>query len=277
MKKIITRILTSSAFLACLASSALLATSCGDKFERAINDNMGSEEVLLTLNELITHDKFIAYNDAAHYFEKADADPDQKGNIILYYTGESYTIELNSYGTGPYQINNEHVWCQSRFRIYSANPNANEYSAIRVPSPYSDLYNIRPCLGIVNTDRSNYMYAENTVEGSLKPFDPANYKGAKEEYRGDIARILFYDATRYLKLKLIDYTDAPTTSSYEMGCLSDLLAWNLKYAPSKLEKNRNDAIEKIQGNRNPFVDHPEYACRIWGATNDKTKQICGIN
>lgn len=74
-----------------------------------------------------------------------------------------------------------------------------------------------------------------------------------------------------------------------MGALSDMLLWNLKYLPNdtsftkendlarRTEINRNEQIQKApggQGNRNPFIDHPEYACRIWGNTNEVTKAIC---
>ncbi len=73
-----------------------------------------------------------------------------------------------------------------------------------------------------------------------------------------------------------------------MGKLSDLLKWNLQYLPStsetadtalRVEQNRNNVIESnaaLQGNRNPFIDHPEYACKIWGNTNSATKSICGM-
>ena len=73
-----------------------------------------------------------------------------------------------------------------------------------------------------------------------------------------------------------------------MGKLSDLLEWNLAYLPTtsstastayRVEQNRNEVIYShpdLQGNRNPFIDHPEYACRIWGGTNSTTRQICGM-
>lgn len=50
-----------------------------------------------------------------------------------------------------------------------------------------------------------------------------------------------------------------------MGLLSSLLKWNELDPPSKSEKLRNDRIcNKYQHNRNPFIDHPEYANLIWG-------------
>ena len=49
-----------------------------------------------------------------------------------------------------------------------------------------------------------------------------------------------------------------------MGKLSDILRWNLTYGVKQREMNRNEAVEAIQGNRNPFIDHPSYADKIWG-------------
>ena len=59
-----------------------------------------------------------------------------------------------------------------------------------------------------------------------------------------------------------------------MGKLSDLLKWNINYPVLDREKTRNEGAEYLQGNRNPFIDHPEYACKIWGNTNSTTKSIC---
>ena len=71
-----------------------------------------------------------------------------------------------------------------------------------------------------------------------------------------------------------------------------MLRWNLQYSPKdtsftgaddlarRTELNRNEVIQNDsngQGNRNPFIDHPEYACKIWGDTNATTRQICGSN
>ena len=58
-----------------------------------------------------------------------------------------------------------------------------------------------------------------------------------------------------------------------MGNISALIKWNLLYDVTDTELRRNDAVEKIQGNRNPFIDHPEYASYIWGDFNEKTQSI----
>lgn len=54
------------------------------------------------------------------------------------------------------------------------------------------------------------------------------------------------------------------SANNEMGLLSTLLRWNNLDPPSREEKLRNERVCKLyQHNRNPFVDHPEYASLIW--------------
>lgn len=297
MKKLIKTLVVTLGFL-----SPILLTSCGEAYK-----GLEGEDLRVAIQKDISTNKFISYRDAAGHMRKIDADPETKGNIFLFYTGDSF--ELGGLLT-PFQdgtLNKEHVWCQSRFRAYSQTPGKNDFEEIKVPTPYSDLYNIRPSYESVNVVRSNYLYKENskmnaTDNESWNPFDPkyvpssfnmtyesygktvhASYSGngGDETYRGEIARILFYDATRYEKLKLADNNDpnanfSTSGASNTMGDLSTLLEWNLKYPVTEREKLRNDVIESIQGNRNPFVDNNSYACRIWGRTNASTKKACGL-
>jgi endonuclease I len=142
----------------------------------------------------------------------------------------------------------------------------------------ADMYMPRPCSVKINSARGNKYYG--TASSSL--YDPGQYEA---HYRGVAARIIFYCAIADKSLSVIDANSGGSTS---MGKLSDLLRWNLQYLPSKsadahltlrIEANRNKEMfsrEELQHNRNPFVDHPEYACRIWGNTNSTTKQICGM-
>ncbi|KNE78915.1 ribonuclease, partial [Streptomyces fradiae] len=50
-----------------------------------------------------------------------------------------------------------------------------------------------------------------------------------------------------------------------MGRVSMLLEWHEQDPPDAFEKNRNEVIyADFQHNRNPFIDHPEWAGEIWG-------------
>ena len=85
--------------------------------------------------------------------------------------------------------------------------------------------------------------------------------------KGDIARILFYMDVRYEggynepDLTLVEFSD--TYPNPEIGNLETLLEWHLLDPVDSFELNRNKVIFSWQGNRNPFIDHPEYVARIW--------------
>jgi endonuclease I len=83
-------------------------------------------------------------------------------------------------------------------------------------------------------------------------------------------------ATKNLVL-VDDKSRSYMTSNNEMGVISDMLSWNLRYPVKDREQRRNSGAEYLQGNRNPFIDHPEYACKIWGGYNQATRQVCGGN
>jgi hypothetical protein len=83
--------------------------------------------------------------------------------------------------------------------------------------------------------------------------------------KGDIARALFYMATRYTgdvtnepALLLTDATGQISSTTNFMGKLSTLLLWNAADPVDAAEELRNDLVYGYQTNRNPFVDHPEW-------------------
>lgn len=83
-----------------------------------------------------------------------------------------------------------------------------------------------------------------------------SYYTPTDEYKGDVARIIFYLMIRYPQSDNLSFTNI--AQSKEL-----LLSWNRLDPVSKLEMNRNNYIETIQGNRNPFIDYPEFADMIW--------------
>ena len=72
---------------------------------------------------------------------------------------------------------------------------------------------------------------------------------------GDVARILFYMSVHYE----LDIEATGVATSIEM-----LLEWNSLDLVDDAEATRNDVVQSLQGNRNPFIDYPEYAEKIWG-------------
>lgn len=217
------------------------------------------DELKTALNGIIDDHRQYSYFASKTIMKFSDADPTNPNNVILVYTGRSQAN--NDYGTGGDQINREHVWAKSH-------GNFNE-----VPPMFNDVHNLKPADASVNTLRSNKDFDNGGNEVTEAPgcFTTSDTWEPRDAVKGDIARIIFYMATRYegnngeRDLKVVDYVN--TYPAPEMGKLSTLLAWNQLDPPDDFERNRNNVIFQWQENRNPFIDHPEFVDMIWGTAS----------
>lgn len=150
----------------------------------------------------------------------------------------------------------------------------------------SDAHFITPTDGKVNGMRSNYPHGMVNAPtytsqngGKLGPNTnsgiAAGYTGTVfepiNEFKGDIARMYFYFATRYENtVSGYPYAmfDGSSNKVFTTAFLNILLAWNAQDPVSAREIARNNAIYARQNNRNPYIDHPEYVQRIWNPTAD---------
>ncbi|MBN2638941.1 MAG: endonuclease [Bacteroidales bacterium] len=161
------------------------------------------------------------------------------------------------------------------------------FGAVESDTMYSDMFHLYPTDSYVNSRRNNYPYGEVNIEDTtwtsengsrLGTCSVAGYEGTVfepiDEYKGDLARTYFYMATRYESriASWQSYTgadavlDGTSYPCYDSWFINMLLAWHEADPVSQKELDRNDSIYyKYQGNRNPFIDHPEYAQSIWGS------------
>ncbi len=184
---------------------------------------------------------------------QTDEDPNNSSNLILIYTGRSL-----SKSTWYPEWNREHVWAKSH-GDFGDNPPCG-----------TDLHHMRPSDVSVNSDRGNKDFDNGGTQHSEATgcyYDSDSWE-PRDAVKGDIARSMFYMATRYEgdsgepDLELVDYTP---TSGPNFGKLSTLLAWHIQDPVDDWERRRNDKIySDYQHNRNPFIDHPEYVSYIWG-------------
>ncbi|NCB69241.1 MAG: hypothetical protein EOM47_10395 [Bacteroidia bacterium] len=149
---------------------------------------------------------------------------------------------------------------------------------------YSDLFHLYPTDGYVNGQRGNLPFGEvsnpdwTSQNGSKKGTNTyPGFSGAVfepiDDFKGDFARTYFYMATRYENViagweKYDSNGDAVLNGTafpaFETWFLNMLGEWHVADPVSAKETARNDAVYGIQGNRNPFIDHPEYVYSIWG-------------
>ncbi|NHB70412.1 endonuclease, partial [Perlabentimonas gracilis] len=142
----------------------------------------------------------------------------------------------------------------------------------------TDIFHLYPTDGYVNGQRGNLPFGEvsnptwTSTNGSKK--GPCSYPGYTgtvfepiDEYKGDFARTYFYMATRYYD-QMYSWSNVVNNGTrhpaFEEWVVNLLLEWHTNDPVSEKEINRNNAIfENYQHNRNPFIDHPEYALLIW--------------
>lgn len=214
------------------------------------------------LHEIISHHVDVSYTFAKYLINYSDADPQNPKNVILFYTQISRDASL--YGTEAGQINREHVWAKSH----------GGFSGIRPMD--SDALNLRPADAAANVSRGNLDFDNVQPNGTQDPYAPECWSNNSAFEpgpltKGQVARILFYMDTRYegtdgeMDLQLVRKVNNYPAPKF--GNLTTLLEWNRQYPPSAMERQRNDRMYRMQQNRNPFVDHPEFADLIFdGAT-----------
>jgi len=95
-----------------------------------------------------------------------------------------------------------------------------------------------------------------------------------DEYKGDFARTMFFMVTAYenfmpawKNLSTADSAlDGTTWPSLDNWAIRQWYKWHVQDPVSQKEITRNDSVFSVQGNRNPFIDHPEYVQLIWSCT-----------
>ncbi|HRA73621.1 MAG TPA: endonuclease, partial [Flavobacterium sp.] len=184
------------------------------------------------------------------------------------YSTSSSTDKCGNYSVEGDCYNREHIIPQSVF-----NKNA---------PMVSDAHSITPTDGKVNGLRSAFPHgivasaSKTTLNGSkLGSSGVSGYSGTVfepiDEFKGDIARMYLYFATRYQNTVSgysFDMFDGSSDQVFTTAFLNMLLTWHAQDPVNAREIARNNAIYARQNNRNPFIDHPEYAQAIWNPVAD---------
>ncbi|WP_407640481.1 endonuclease I family protein [Actinokineospora iranica] len=213
-------------------------------------------ELKTALNQIIRTNTKLTYDQVWNALKATDEDPNNPANVILLYTGRSQSKTGN--GGDPDDWNREHVWAKSHGDFGTAT------------GPGTDIHHLRPTDVSVNATRGNKDF---DLGGSPVAEAPGNFTDAdswepRDAVKGDVARMIFYMDVRYeggdgyVDLELNDSVNNGASPYH--GRRSVLLRWNAQDPPDAFEKRRNQVIyDSYQRNRNPFIDHPEWAPAIW--------------
>jgi endonuclease I/subtilisin-like proprotein convertase family protein len=247
-----------------------------------------------SLHEIIDDHQRFPYTSSAtdtwDILESADEDPDNANNVIDIYKNASYAKE----GGGNTFYNREHSWPKSYGFPNDGSTNSaytdthhlfisdSSYNSSRSNKPYADCNGCSEKTTLVNNGRGGPGQSSWTA-GSFEDGSWQTWNGRK----GDVARALMYMSVRYEggthgttgnsepDLILTDdrsligssSTGSNVSVAY-MGLKSTLIQWHKDDPVDAFEQRHNDTVYMFQGNRNPFIDHPEYVACVF-------ENICG--
>ena len=231
-----------------------------------INDNNG----------LPFHDTSVTYGDLWDLYKTSDVRSD--GKVWDIYSSCNFTFttdqDTGSGGTSECdKYNREHTFPQSWYGGSNSHP-------LR-----ADAHHVFPSDKKVNNIRGNIAFGEvltkdyesnnGSKRGTSNIFGPTDKVFEPiDEFKGDIARALFYVATRYEdeidswennNNGANDMLDGSSNKVFEQWSLEMLFKWHSEDPVSQKEIDRNEEIFTHQNNRNPFIDHPEYVSEIWSS------------
>ena len=205
------------------------------------------------------------YGDIRDDFKIMDLDPTNANNVLLLY-GSVDNINCSSgqtdrrirdkddFGGSNCDYNREHIFARSNANPGMGSTN-NSFTGI-----VADPHNLRPTDVQRNGNRGSKKFGAGS--GNSGDVGSGNwYPG--DEWKGDVARAMMYMYVRYGDRCLPSLNGSgPTEPLTDM--LQIYLQWNAEDQVSDVETNRNDHLETVYGNRNPFVDNPYLATVIWG-------------
>ncbi|PWK81982.1 endonuclease I [Lentzea atacamensis] len=235
-------------------SSTTTPPACTGYYAAACNKT--GSALKTALNNIIRDQTKLSYEAVWDALKVTDEDPNNSNNVILLYSGRSQPKSTN--GGGADDWNREHVWAKSHGDFGTAT------------GPGTDIHHLRPEDVSVNAARGNLDFDNggSAVSEASGSFADGDSFEPRDAVKGDVARMLFYMAVRYegtdgfANLELNNSVSNGTAPYH--GKLSVLLQWHAEDPVDAFEQRRNKMIyENYQRNRNPFIDHPEWASLIW--------------
>lgn len=241
-----------------------LAVACSDAGYYAAAAGKSGQALLQALAGIVATNRNLGYLTTPNARDSLYAfvdDPDGDDLIAGFYTGRTGTVNSRASAAAE-GFNTEHIWPRSRGAdidfaagadlniLVTADSMANR---IRSNLPYGIVtQNVQETAG-TGADQSR---TGQDAQGRLV-FEP---RAAK---RGDVARAVFYFYTRYNGARPPGYSLANFNVEE-----ATLLQWAAADPPDQFERDRNAMVCRAQGNRNPYIDHPEYLAAIGDFPNN---------
>ena len=234
----------------------------------AINGSLSAETIKQEITLAISQNhKNLSYSEVWTALTRTDQDSTNTANVNLLYKGISIPKFSNGSGsqsTNPDNWNREHVWAKSHGFPSSS------------LEAYTDIHHLRPTDISINSSRGNLDFDNSDTPLSEAPANSVDGDSfePRDAVKGDVARMLFYMDTRYEgfdatpDLQLVD--NITNVGDAALGRLCRLIEWHNSDPVDATEIYRNNTIYEFQGNRNPYIDHPEWVDILYSADTCST-------
>lgn len=194
--------------------------------------------------------------------EQADLDPENTNNVFLIYGYNDSDTNTDNDKTRDKNDNCHTSSCDGLWVREHVFPRSLGTPNLEFEGPGSDAHHLRAIDYNMNNSRGNNKYADGS--GNAKVIS-GGYFYPGDEWKGDIARMIMYMYVRYTtRCQALIVGSGAATYSPEMPDV--FLKWNAEDPVSQYELNRNTVLQNMQGNRNPFIDNPYLATRIWNGS-----------
>ncbi len=239
------------------ALSALAGDGSGSSLTATGSDLYRSLKSLMSS----TQTSFVSYSSLTTYWNYTDTMHGSSKPVLFYSDVESGSF------------NREHVWPKSHASYNQSNGG-------------SDLHHLRPTNDTINSTRGNLTFGD--VKGVLSSYSTKSYDGktvlwyssdadlveVSDNIKGDVARVLLYIYVRWGQPNLFEKVSSSRLPANDSGSSNDglpviesletLLEWCRDDPVDEWEMVRNDRVQDVQGNRNVFIDYPEFAWLLFG-------------
>ena len=230
-------------------SSAALSYWSGSYDYATMSAKTGDTLRTALRSKITSNRSTVGYNNLQNYFIYTDAYQGSSSQVMLFYAG----IPTSSTWAGTANWNREHMWPDSlggnamEGDLHSMRPTDPKANSTRSNNKYGNAGSgARECYTFDNSYHSATL-AGHYSSGVFEPLDNA---------KGDCARVILYDYVVATSMS------SPTVTITDIQTLLD---WCALDPVDTYEMQRNDIVQTIEGCRNPFVDYPELAWRIFSS------------
>ena len=226
-----------------------------------------------------THTNNLSYNQVREAIKIVDLVPGQGTNVYLVYGFASQVCPASSSNDNDHRRRNKSAFGGSsscEWNREHSYPKSLGTPNLGTSGPGADAHMLRACDVQRNGERSSKKFKAGS--GNSHTVD-SDYWYPGDEWKGDMARMMMYMYLRYGDRCLPINVGVGATVANDANMIDLFLQWNAEDPVSDYEKYRNNYLENVsntygQGNRNPFIDNPFLATRIWGG--EPAEDIWGI-